>query len=115
MSGYRIECERVLGPSAGDYWSATFGLYDDDQRIQQVVVTLPFRALGEFRTCLQDRGVERRDEEIATAVLRTEGKRRIRERLKVPGGRCPPEISIDADDFLEPGRKEDILREAGLL
>lgn len=117
MSEYRIECERILGPSEGPYWSAIFGVYEDDRRIQETKVKLTFRALGDLCTFLQDRGkdVERDDPGVADAVLRTDGETRIRERLKVPHRPCPAEISIDAVDFREPGRKEDVLRKAGLL
>ena len=115
MSEYRIECERILGPSEGPYWSAIFGVYEDDRRIQEIEVTLSFRAMGTLSAVLRDKGVPRDDQQIAGAVLCTEGEGRIRERLKVPGRPCPPQIRIEDGDFREPGRKEDLLREAGLL
>ena len=117
MSEYRIECERILGPSEGPYWSAIFGVYEDDRRIQETKVKLTFLALGDLCAFLRDKGkgVEPDDPGVADAVLRTDGETRIREQLKVPGRPCPPEIFIDAVDFREPGRKEDVLRKAGLL
>jgi len=115
MSGQRVECEKVLGPLKGSYWSATFGVYEGDRRIREVEVTLSFRALDSLCAGLPDRGVEPDKQQIAGAVLCTEGERRIRERLKVPGWPWPPGIPIEADDFREPGRKEDVLRKAGLL
>lgn len=115
MSEYRIECDRVLGPVEGDRWSAIFGLYEDDRRIREIEVTLSFRAMDTLSAVLDDKGVARGTQQIAEAVLCTEGERRIRERLKVPGRPCPPQIPIEDVDFLEPGRKEDVLRKAGLL
>ena len=117
MSEYRIECERILGPSEGSYWSATFGVYEEDRRVQEVEVRLPFRALGDLCTFLRDKGkgVKPDDPGVADAVLRTDGETRIRDRLKVPHRPCPAEICIEAVDFLEPGRKEEVLQKAGLL
>lgn len=115
MSEYRIECERILGPSEGPYWSAIFGVYEEDRRIQETKVKLPFRALGDLCAFLRDKGAEPDDPGVADAVLRTDGETRIRERLNVPHRPCPAEICIEADDFREPGRKEDVLRKAGLL
>jgi hypothetical protein len=115
MTGHRVECEKVLGPLKGSYWSAIFGVYEGDRRSQEIEVRLTFKAMGTLSTALRDRGVAPDTQQIAGAVLCTEGERRIRERLKVPGRPCPPEICIEAVDFLEPGRKEEVLQKAGLL
>jgi hypothetical protein len=117
MSGHRVECEKVLGPLKGSYWSAIFGVYEGDRRIQEIEVRLTFRALGDLCTFLRDKGkgVEDDDPGVADAVLRTDGETRIRERLKVPHRPYPAEICIEAVDFLEPGKKEEVLQKAGLL
>lgn len=115
MSEYHIECERALEPLRGDYWSAIFGVYEGDRRIQEVEVTLSFRALDILSAGLRDRGVERDTQQIVSAVLCTEGERRIREQLGVPGRPCDRKISVRAAHLAETGKVEEVLRQAGLL
>jgi hypothetical protein len=115
MSEYRIEAERVLEPLRGDYWSAIFGMYEDDRRIQEIEVRLSFRALGVLCEALRHAGIEPDPEGVAGAVLWREGERRIREQLAVRG-RCEAEILLTLESLDKRlGGIDDVLYEAGLL
>jgi hypothetical protein len=114
MTEYRIERGEVLGPTEGSYWSAIFGVYQDDRRVLDVVVKLPFRTLGVLSAVLRDSGVERHTAEIASAVVSTWGEKMIRDQLRLRG-ECDREIVLESRLLAESGKAEAILREAGLL
>jgi hypothetical protein len=110
---YRIECEGTP-ELAQDDWSAVLKVYKQDEPIQDVVVRLTKDAFGILLGVLWDRGAERHWQQIAAAVLRTWGEKRIREQLRAHGS-CDTEMSLASRDLAETGKVEEVLREAGLL
>ena len=114
MSEYRIERGGALGPTEGPYWSAMFEVYQDDRRVLDVVVKLPFATVGVLSAVLRNSGVERDSPDVAGAVVSTWGEKMIRDQLRLRG-ECDREIVLESRLLVESGKAEAILREAGLL